>query len=116
EFGRLADGTIILADEISGDTARLWDLGSGEKLDKDRFRRDLGGVEEAYQEVHRRVLAAREPEPARPTNAHATSAAGHRPEYDHADSLDQDNASEDGLVHHEVVNVMLKRSILDPQG
>ena len=56
EFGRLPDGTIILADEISPDTARLWDSKTGEKLDKDRFRRDLGGVEDAYQEVLRRVL------------------------------------------------------------
>ena len=55
-FGRLPDGTIILADEISPDTARLWDSKTGEKLDKDRFRRDLGGVEDAYQEVLRRVL------------------------------------------------------------
>ena len=47
EFGRLPDGTIILADEISPDTARLWDSKTGEKLDKDRFRRDLGGVEDA---------------------------------------------------------------------
>ncbi len=56
EFGRLPDGAIILADEISPDTARLWDSKTGEKLDKDRFRRDLGGVEDAYQEVLRRVL------------------------------------------------------------
>ena len=56
EFGRLPDGTIILADEISPDTARLWDSKTGEKLDKDRFRRVLGGVEDAYQEVLRRVL------------------------------------------------------------
>ena len=56
EFGRLPDGTIILADEIAPDTARLWDSKTGEKLDKDRFRRDLGGVEDAYQEVLRRVL------------------------------------------------------------
>ena len=55
EFGRLADGTIILADEISPDTCRLWDSKTGNKLDKDRFRRDLGGVEEAYQEVMRRI-------------------------------------------------------------
>ena len=57
EFGRLSDGTIILADEISPDTCRLWDSQTGEKLDKDRFRRDLGGVEEAYQEVMRRLEA-----------------------------------------------------------
>ena len=55
EFGRLADGTIILADEISPDTCRFWDSNTGEKLDKDRFRRDLGNVEEAYQEVFRRL-------------------------------------------------------------
>ena len=58
EFGRLADGTIVLADEISPDTCRLWDSTTGEKLDKDRFRRDLGGVEEAYQEIMRRLTEA----------------------------------------------------------
>ena len=56
EFGRLADGTIVLADEISPDTSRLWDSKTGEKLDKDRFRRDLGGVEDAYAEVMKRLL------------------------------------------------------------
>ena len=55
EFGRLADGAIILADEISPDTCRLWDSATGKKLDKDRFRRDLGGVEDAYAEVMRRL-------------------------------------------------------------
>ena len=55
EFGRLADGTIVLADEISPDTCRLWDSQTGEKLDKDRFRRDLGGVEDAYREVMARL-------------------------------------------------------------
>lgn len=55
EFGRLADGTIILADEISPDTCRLWDSETGKKLDKDRFRRDLGGVEEAYTEIMGRL-------------------------------------------------------------
>ena len=55
EFGRLSDGTIVLADEISPDTCRLWDTATGEKLDKDRFRRDLGGVEEAYAEIMRRL-------------------------------------------------------------
>lgn len=55
EFGRLPDGSLVLADEISPDTMRLWEIGTGEKMDKDRFRRDLGGVEEAYQEVLRRV-------------------------------------------------------------
>ncbi|MCR4906774.1 MAG: phosphoribosylaminoimidazolesuccinocarboxamide synthase [Clostridiales bacterium] len=55
EFGRLPDGRVILADEISPDTCRLWDSKTGEKLDKDRFRRDLGGVEEAYREIMRRL-------------------------------------------------------------
>jgi phosphoribosylaminoimidazole-succinocarboxamide synthase len=56
EFGRLPDGQIVLADEISPDTCRFWDARTGEKLDKDRFRRDLGGVEEAYAEMLQRVL------------------------------------------------------------
>lgn len=56
EFGRLSDGTIVLADEISPDTCRFWDSTTGEKLDKDRFRRDLGGVEEAYNEMMKRVF------------------------------------------------------------
>ncbi len=55
EFGRLEDGTIVLADEISPDTCRLWDSKTLEKLDKDRFRRDLGGVEEAYVQVMNRL-------------------------------------------------------------
>ena len=55
EFGRLADGSIVLADEISPDTCRLWDSDTHEKLDKDRFRRDLGGVEDAYAEIMRRL-------------------------------------------------------------
>ena len=55
EFGRTPDGTIILADEISPDTCRFWDSETNEKLDKDRFRRDLGNVEEAYQEVMSRL-------------------------------------------------------------
>lgn len=56
EFGRLSDGTIVLADEISPDTCRFWDSKTGEKLDKDRFRRDLGGVEDAYKEILHRLL------------------------------------------------------------
>jgi phosphoribosylaminoimidazole-succinocarboxamide synthase len=56
EFGRTPDGKIILADEISPDTCRLWDVKTGEKLDKDRFRRDMGGVEDAYNEVMKRLL------------------------------------------------------------
>ena len=57
EFGRLPDGTLVLADEISPDTSRLWDVKTHEKLDKDRFRRDLGGVEEAYAEIMKRMEA-----------------------------------------------------------
>lgn len=69
EFGRLLHsaaptderGAIVLADEISPDTMRLWEFGTGKKMDKDRFRRDLGGVEEAYQEVLRRVVSPIQP-------------------------------------------------------
>ena len=57
EFGKTAQGQLVLADEISPDTCRLWDAKTGEKLDKDRFRRDMGGVEDAYAEVMRRLLA-----------------------------------------------------------
>ncbi|MDB7860754.1 phosphoribosylaminoimidazolesuccinocarboxamide synthase [Intestinimonas butyriciproducens] len=56
EFGKTSDGTIVLADEISPDTCRLWDEKTHEKLDKDRFRRDLGGAEEAYEEVMHRLM------------------------------------------------------------
>ncbi|MBQ9924518.1 MAG: phosphoribosylaminoimidazolesuccinocarboxamide synthase [Clostridia bacterium] len=56
EFGRLSDGTIVLADEISPDTCRLWDHDTHEKLDKDRFRRDLGNVEDAYNEIAKRLM------------------------------------------------------------
>ena len=56
EFGKLSDGTIVLADEISPDTCRFWDVKTHEKLDKDRFRRNLGGEVEAYQEVMRRLM------------------------------------------------------------
>ena len=55
EFGKTSSGKIVLADEISPDTCRLWDSATGEKLDKDRFRRDLGGVEDAYAEVMKRL-------------------------------------------------------------
>ena len=56
EFGKTSDGTIVLADEISPDTCRFWDTNTHEKLDKDRFRRDLGGVEDAYQEILKRLI------------------------------------------------------------
>lgn len=56
EFGKTKDGKIVLADEISPDTCRFWDATTHEKLDKDRFRRDMGGVEDAYKEMMKRVL------------------------------------------------------------
>ena len=56
EFGKTPDGTIVLADEISPDTCRFWDAKTHEKMDKDRFRRDLGHVEDAYQEMIKRVF------------------------------------------------------------
>ena len=59
EFGRF-NGKILLADEISPDTCRFWDSKTGEKLDKDRFRRDLGHVEDAYQEILRRLMGGHE--------------------------------------------------------
>lgn len=55
EFGKTSDGSIVLADEISPDSARLWDMSTHEKLDKDRFRRDLGKVKEAYEEIYNRL-------------------------------------------------------------
>jgi phosphoribosylaminoimidazole-succinocarboxamide synthase len=55
EFGRASTGRLVLADEISPDTCRFWDAGTGEKLDKDRFRRDLGNVKEAYIEILNRI-------------------------------------------------------------
>lgn len=58
EFGRTEDGNIILADEISPDTCRFWDSKTKMKLDKDRFRRDLGGVEDAYKEILKRLMGA----------------------------------------------------------
>ena len=59
EFGKTNDGEIVLADEISPDTCRFWDSTTNEKLDKDRFRRDLGGVEDAYNEVMRRLMGSK---------------------------------------------------------
>ena len=55
-FSLASDGTIILADEISPDTCRFWDSTTHEKLDKDRFRRDMGGVEDAYAEIMKRLM------------------------------------------------------------
>jgi len=57
EFGRLPDGTIVLADEISPDSCRFWDMATGEKMDKDRFRQGLGNVKVAYEEVLKRILS-----------------------------------------------------------
>ncbi|MEW6547027.1 MAG: phosphoribosylaminoimidazolesuccinocarboxamide synthase [Bacillota bacterium] len=88
EFGRDTAGRLVLGDEISPDTCRLWDVGTGEKLDKDRFRRDLGRVEEAYEEVLRRVQG----EPRPPAGAPAEQ------------------------VFRGVMRVTLKEGVLDPQG
>ncbi|MBD0356018.1 MAG: phosphoribosylaminoimidazolesuccinocarboxamide synthase, partial [Rubrobacter sp.] len=60
EVGRDENGNLMLADEISPDTCRFWDKKTGERLDKDRFRRDMGGVEEAYAEMLRRVTEIEE--------------------------------------------------------
>ena len=60
EFGRNPEGNIVLADEISPDTCRLWDIETHSKLDKDRFRQDLGNVIDAYREIHKRLLARKE--------------------------------------------------------
>ena len=63
----LQEGAVILADEISPDSCRLWDIETKEKMDKDRFRRDLGGLVEAYSEVARRLGIINENEPLRGT-------------------------------------------------
>lgn len=109
EFGRTEDGALVLADEVSPDTCRLWDASSGEKLDKDRFRRDLGGVEDAYAEVLRRVMSP-EGDPQR-------FAAEYRPPEDSPLAAHAHEGGHGHSHHHRaVVNVMLKPSILDPQG
>ncbi len=111
EFGRTPSGELVLADEISPDTCRLWDAASGEKLDKDRFRRDLGGVEEAYAEVLRRVMAV----DLDAALAEYRAEAGHLYEPGgHAHGAE--HGGDEKTVHRAVVDVMLKRSILDPQG
>lgn len=115
EFGRTADGEIVLADEISGDTCRLWDARSGEKLDKDRFRRDLGGVEEAYQEVADRILGERGAAAAAAVEASGLEPHGHDDDHGH-DHGAGDHGHPSEPHHHAIVDVMLKRSILDPQG
>jgi len=106
EFGRSGSGRILVGDEISPDTCRFWDLGTNEKLDKDRFRRDLGGVEEAYQEVLRRVTAAAEKwRTVRATAAGpGQAAAGPAPTA----------GGSSGAVAR--VYVTLKKTVLDPQG
>ncbi len=98
EFGRLYENDmvrIVLADEISPDCCRLWDIKTQDKLDKDRFRRDMGGLMEAYQEVARRlglIIESEQPERSRP------------------------EAREDGLTMKARIRVTLKRGVLDPQG
>ncbi len=114
EFGIDADGNVLLADEVSPDTCRLWDLTTGEKLDKDRFRRDLGGVKEAYQEVARRVTRLTEQDDAI-VSAHLEAAAHEQGAWQAAGhDHDHDHAGPSSLRAE--VDVMLRRSILDPQG
>src|SRR5690606_8351557 len=132
EFGRDGEGEIVLADEVSPDTCRLWDVVSGERLDKDRFRRDLGGVEDAYGDVLSRVMSdAGDPEAFADTFDPPDDSPYERFEDDH--DHDHDDDDDDGHEHHghdddahahpavegtyrAVVDVMLKASILDPQG
>src|SRR5690606_35825216 len=138
------DGNVLLADEISPDTCRLWDASTGDKLDKDRFRRDLGGVEEAYREVRERVLTRLESDAEivrdhlaeRETwglgghhdheHAHGRD-DGHGHAHDHVPGVAQavDGPGRAGAApsgpagprtYNAVVDVMLRRSILDPQG
>lgn len=147
EFGRDADGEIVLADEVSPDTCRLWDVVSGERLDKDRFRRDLGGVEDAYGDVLSRVMSdAGDPElfaetfdppEDSPYERFDDDHDDHDHDQDHDHDYDHDHDHDHDRVHahgqhrqdrdaHEhsgvegtyraVVDVMLKPSILDPQG
>lgn len=109
EFGRTASGDILLGDEISPDTCRFWDIHSGEKLDKDRFRRDLGGVEEAYEEVLRRVSAVAENW--RGAAEAAGTAAGRGP------SATVGPPTVPGTHRTRArVFVTLKSTVLDPQG
>jgi len=144
EFGVDHDGNVLLADEISPDTCRLWDASTGDKLDKDRFRRDLGGVEEAYREVRERVLTRLESDAEivrdhlaeRETwglgghhdheHAHGRD-DGHGHAHDHVPGVAQavDGPGRAGAApsgpagprtYNAVVDVMLRRSILDPQG
>ncbi|MDT3682621.1 MAG: phosphoribosylaminoimidazolesuccinocarboxamide synthase [Truepera sp.] len=141
EFGLDDDGNVVLADEISPDTCRLWDASTGEKLDKDRFRRDLGGVEEAYQEVLRRVsqsvegddeivarhVAGRDHElghghgehdgdgHAHGEHAHDDHGHGEHAHYEQAHGEHVRGLSAGRTLRAEV-DVMLRPSILDPQG
>ncbi|HEX7000466.1 MAG TPA: phosphoribosylaminoimidazolesuccinocarboxamide synthase [Trueperaceae bacterium] len=136
EFGRDSEGELVLADEVSPDTCRLWDIVSGERLDKDRFRRDLGGVEDAYGDVLNRVMSdageaeafAATFEP--PEDSPFEEAEDDHGDHDHAghEHEDHDHARHEHDDHEQVhgahlqtafgavVDVMLKPSILDPQG
>lgn len=136
EFGRDSEGELVLADEVSPDTCRLWDIVSGERLDKDRFRRDLGGVEDAYGDVLNRVMsdageaeafaATFEPPEDSPFEEADDDDGDHdHGDHDHAGHEHEDHEHDDHEQVHgahlqtafgAVVDVMLKPSILDPQG
>ncbi len=142
EFGRDHEGQLVLADEVSPDTCRLWDVVSGERLDKDRFRRDLGGVEDAYSDVLNRVMSeageaeafAATFEPPEDSPFDEGEDGHHVHDHEDHDHEDHDHEDHDQEAHdHDrqehgargargagsfqaVVDVMLKASILDPQG
>ncbi len=124
EFGRDPSGELVLADEVSPDTCRLWDVVSGERLDKDRFRRDLGGVEDAYGDVLARVMSdAGDPQVFADTFEPPEDSPYEQFDEEHGhDGHDHDHdghaaaAGGAGGAFRAVVDVMLKQSILDPQG
>jgi phosphoribosylaminoimidazole-succinocarboxamide synthase len=104
EFGYDSAGRLLLADEISPDTCRLWDAATGEKRDKDRFRRDLGGVIEAYADVLQRLRPVTpEPRPVDRTSVHAVRGT-------------QGSVQDRSNSFVATVTVNLKKSVLDPQG
>ena len=114
ECGRLFEGDmmrIVVADEISPDSCRLWDVATQDKLDKDRFRRDMGGLVEAYQEVARRLGIMNENEPPRPTGP-VLVASDRRPRAAALTvQLGQELPRDQGPRHRD-----LKNGVLDPQG
>ena len=120
ECGRLYEGDmmrIVVADEISPDSCRLWDVATQDKLDKDRFRRDMGGLVEAYQEVARRLGIMNENEPPRPTGPVLVSTPADGRQGQAALTSGSPNFSRSlAAVIKARVTVTLKNGVLDPQG